>query len=140
MLRLIQDNPHTAKTFGEDLIFMLNREDDEAKTCSILDFFTDMFNHPLTSEYLYTNDLVVLVDIIVRGLYDLDDSMDELRYTLMCTLASLMTFSQYRKSPHKLAEIHTLLRRILQNPSGTTTEISAQCFLQAAKLLSAWTR
>jgi len=116
---------------------MINREENTSNLGYTLDFLTDLFNHPATSNYFYTNDLVVLVDIVVRQLCNIDDSSYELRYAYFNTLSSLMNFSQYGASLHKLDEIRNILKYTSQRiePSDPLSSIISN---QASILLKIW--
>ena len=68
----------TAKIFTEKLLLMLNREDDPAEIIgprsgvnSIHKLVLDVFSTEDCISHFYTNDLMVLIDIIVRQLADL---------------------------------------------------------------------
>jgi hypothetical protein len=92
----------SSKTFGENIIFMLNR----ASTCScfvqesllnagwtffffsarspedlcmqllVLKMLYLLFTTKGTTEYFYTNDLCVLVDVVLRDVVDLDEDCE----------------------------------------------------------------
>ena len=94
---------HDSKTFGENLIFMLNRAgvttfsfkrysfpmflwpddtpEDQALQLLILKMLYLLFTTPGTQEYFYTNDLRVLVDVFVRELNNLSDENESVRCT-----------------------------------------------------------
>ncbi len=83
------------KTFGENMIFMLNRAsklegcqsymrffdliaiertpEDFCMTLLILKILYVLFSNKGTCEFFYTNDLCVLVDVFLRELVDLDE-------------------------------------------------------------------
>lgn len=87
-----------SKTFGENIIFMLNRsrkyshrvvrsrtdaclpiEDNAEDICVqllILKILYLLFTTPGTQEYFFTNDLRVLVDVFIRELVDLPDESE----------------------------------------------------------------
>jgi hypothetical protein len=73
-----------SKTFGENLIFILNRASHSTSeglcvSLLILKILYLLFTTPGTHEYFYTNDLCVLVDIFIRELSDLPDESDDVR-------------------------------------------------------------
>lgn len=109
------------KTFGENMILLLNREsiiqtpnplhhnlqkclpthtDETSLQLLILKLLYLLFTTPSTYEYFYTNDLHVLVDVIIRNLLDLPQSANSLRHTYLRVLYPLLSYTQLRHSPH----------------------------------------
>lgn len=69
-----------------------------------------LFTTPSTQEYFYTNDLHVLVDILIRNLLDLPEDAAALRHTYLRVLYPLLSHTQLRHPPHyKRDEIRNLL-------------------------------
>ena len=69
-----------------------------------------IFTTPSTQEYFYTNDLRVLVDILIRNLLDLPADASALRHTYLRVLYPLLAHSQLKNPPHyKREEIRELL-------------------------------
>lgn len=69
-----------------------------------------LFTTPLTYEYFYTNDLRVLVDILIRNLLDLPEEAISLRHTYLRVLYPLLEHTQLQYPPHyKRDEIRKLL-------------------------------
>ena len=73
----------TAKIFTEKLLLLLNREDDPAEIIgrrkgvnSVHKLVLDVFSCERCSAHFYTNDLMVLIDIIARQLADLGPGME----------------------------------------------------------------
>lgn len=68
-----------AKTFTEKILLLLNREEDPVRIFdhvpapphSLLKLFNDLFSRRTTASLFYTNDIKVLIDIIVRNISDL---------------------------------------------------------------------
>lgn len=82
-----------------------------------------LFTTPLTYEYFYTNDLRVLVDILIRNLLDLPEEASSLRHTYLRVLYPLLEHTQLQHPPHyKKDEIKKLLMVLagghLTDPSG----------------------
>ncbi|QDS71375.1 hypothetical protein FKW77_002657 [Venturia effusa] len=102
------------KTFGENLILLLNRESETSLQLLILKLLYLMFSNNSTAEYFYTNDLHVLTDVILRNLLDLpseDDNMKALRNTYLRVLHMLLANSQFRLEgqAYKASEIRQVL-------------------------------
>ncbi|KAI4097191.1 MAG: hypothetical protein LQ344_000601 [Seirophora lacunosa] len=88
------------KTFGENIILLLNRESETSLQLLILKLLYLLFTTPATYEYFYTNDLRVLLDIITRNLLDLPLSAAPLRHTYLRVLYPLLAHTQLRNPPH----------------------------------------
>jgi hypothetical protein len=69
-----------------------------------------LFTTPPTYEYFYTNDLHVLVDILIRNLLDLPEEASALRHTYLRVLYPLLEQTQLKDPPHyKRDELKKLL-------------------------------
>ena len=103
---------HSYKTFGANLILLLNRESETSPQLLILKLLYLVFTTPATHEYFYTNDLRVLVDVIVRNLLDLPRSATALRHTYLRVLYPLLAHSQLRlpEQHYKRREIRLALK------------------------------
>ena len=98
------------KTFGENIILLLNREDETSLQLLTLKLLYLLFTTPPTYEYFYTNDLHVLVDILIRNLLDLPEEASALRHTYLRVLYPLLEHTQLQQPPHyKRSEILKLL-------------------------------
>lgn len=114
VIQILMRRLGSSKTFGENLIFMLNR----AGTCAILDVSLSsnfqhldysaedrcmqllvlkilflLFTTPGTQEYFYTNDLHVLVDVFIRELVDLDEDSESVSSGLSHSLTYIHNLS-----------------------------------------------
>lgn len=98
------------RTFGENLILLLNRETETSLQLLILKLLYLLFTTAATYEYFYTNDLRVLLDVIIRNLLDLPSDMNQLRHTYLRVLAPLLSHTQLSQPPHyKQDQIISLL-------------------------------
>ncbi len=94
-----------------------------------------LFTTHATYEYFYTNDLRVLVDVMIRNLLDLPDEAEALRHTYLRVLYPLLSHTQLRHPPHyKRDEILKLLNMLSVVPSAhfkpldeTTARLVARC-------------
>lgn len=109
------------KTFGCNLILLLNRESETSLQLMILKLLYLVFQSPSTAEYFYTNDLYVLLDVILRNLLDLPTDSPPaaaLRHTYLRVLHPLLANSQLATPPYyKRGEVLKILH--LLNTSGT---------------------
>ncbi|ERF72976.1 hypothetical protein EPUS_05057 [Endocarpon pusillum Z07020] len=98
------------KTFGENIILLLNRESETSLQLLTLKLLYLIFTTPSTQEYFYTNDLHVLVDILIRNLLDLPSDAAALRHTYLRVLYPLLAHTQLKHPPYyKYEEIRKLL-------------------------------
>lgn len=110
--------PHY-RTFGENIILLLNRETETSLQLLILKLLYLLFTTKATYEYFYTNDLRVLLDVIIRNLLDLPNELMALRHTYLRVLYPLLAHTQLNQPPHyKKDEVQKLLRILAQ--SGNT--------------------
>ncbi len=99
------------RTFGENIILLLNRETETSLQLLILKLLYLLFTTRATYEYFYTNDLRVLLDVIIRNLLDLPNELMTLRHTYLRVLYPLLAHTQLNQPPHyKRQEILTVLR------------------------------
>jgi hypothetical protein len=87
-------------TFGENIILLLNRETETSLQLLILKLLYLLFTTKATHEYFYTNDLRVLLDVILRNLLDLPNELVSLRHTYLRVLYPLLAYTQLNQSPH----------------------------------------
>ncbi|KAL1742299.1 hypothetical protein HDZ31DRAFT_43559 [Schizophyllum fasciatum] len=124
----------SSKTFGENVIFMLNRSkrtpEDLTTQLLLLKILYLLFTTKGTEDFFYTNDLFVLVDVFLRELGDLMD-VDEtdathgsLRHTYLRVLHPLLTKTELREVPYKRAQLAYLLESIVSaDGRGATKEV-----------------
>ena len=111
------------KTFGENLILLLNRESETSLQLLILKLLYLIFSTKSTAEYFYTNDLHVLTDVVMRNLLDLpasDSAMQALRHTYLRVLHPLVANSQLSKPgmAYKAREILGVMRVLEGDPQS----------------------
>ncbi|GAA5989997.1 hypothetical protein JCM11641_000579 [Rhodosporidiobolus odoratus] len=115
VLEVLMEKEHDSKTFGENIIFILNRADGTADSLCvsllILKILYLLFTTSGTQEFFYTNDLCVLVDVFIRELCDLGEESEGLKHTYLRVLHPLLTNTQLRQHPHKRPQ----LRRVLES-------------------------
>ncbi|KAG6860797.1 hypothetical protein C0995_007507 [Termitomyces sp. Mi166 len=126
----------SSKTFGENMIFMLNRAErtpeDLCMQLLILKLLYVLFTTKGMSEYFYTNDLCVLVDVFLRELVDLDEDSESLRHTYLRVLHPLLVKTQLRDMPYKRPQIVYALESLVANSkvrdvNPTTKRLVERC-------------
>jgi len=115
-----------AKIFTEKLLLLLNREDDPAEIIgprsginSIHKLVLDVFSSDDCISHFYTNDLMVLIDILARQLSDLGPGMQ--RYTYLEMAHLVLARSGYDEHLHRLSDLKLCLQRI-QKEEGDTID------------------
>ncbi|KAI6300234.1 hypothetical protein MCOR33_004026 [Pyricularia grisea] len=101
------------RTFGENIILLLNRETETSLQLLILKLLYLLFTTKATYEYFYTNDLRVLLDVIIRNLLDLPNESSALRHTYLRVLYPLLAHTQLSNPPHYKREELIRVVRIL---------------------------
>ncbi|KAL0271998.1 UNVERIFIED_CONTAM: hypothetical protein PYX00_005141 [Menopon gallinae] len=112
-------NRNVAKTFTEKILLLLNREDDPVRIFdhepapqhSVLKLFIDMFSVVGTADLFYTNDVKVLIDIIVRQLADLSPG-DQKRHQYLELCRVVMRNSGYSEHHHRQDDLLKCFTRI----------------------------
>ena len=109
--------------WGEAIVYQLNETGDKAEVHvkMILRVVEDLFARKITSNYFYTNDLHVIIDIIVRELANLPADSD-LRISYLDALENLLRISPwYEKKQYRRESIVSALESIIrayENDSG----------------------
>lgn len=135
ILKLIASHGLNYRTFGENLILLLNRESALSAQLLILKLLYLLFTTAATQEYFYTNDLHVLVDVFIRNLLDLDmgylvgdqseenlsqDGQRVLRHTYLRVLCPLLKNTQLARSDshYKRDELRKLMHMLITRSSA----------------------
>ncbi|XP_046735610.1 NCK-interacting protein with SH3 domain isoform X1 [Diprion similis] len=108
-----------AKTFTEKILLLLNREEDPVRIFdhqpapphSVLKLFVDLFSNDVTASLFYTNDIKVLIDIIVRQLFDISPGVKKRRQYLELCRRVLRTES-YNEHRHRCEDVLKCFTRI----------------------------
>lgn len=126
ILKLLSLHAHSYRSFAHNIILMFNRESVLSSQLLILKLLYLLFTTPSTYEYFYTNDLYVIVDVIIRNLLNLDPGHDDdgaaengsgkdvhraLRHTYLRVLWPLLKNTQLSQegSHYKRDEVRRLL-------------------------------
>ncbi|KAI0783275.1 hypothetical protein C8Q75DRAFT_726427 [Abortiporus biennis] len=136
VLRVLMSRLGSSMTFGENMIFMLNRAgrtpEDRVMQLLVLKILYLLFTTKGTSEYFYTNDLCVLVDVFLREILNLDEDNESLRHTYLRVLHPLLTKTQLRSMPYKRPQIARVLESLIENENirdvnPTTKRLVQRC-------------
>ncbi|KAH6614776.1 hypothetical protein B0J18DRAFT_374542 [Chaetomium sp. MPI-SDFR-AT-0129] len=107
------------RTFGENIILLLNRETETSQQLLILKLLYLLCTTAATYEYFYLNDLRVLLDVIIRNLLDLPYEANTLRHTYLRVLAPLLSHTQLSQPPHYKRDQILTLMDILRGTGNT---------------------
>jgi len=100
VIKILSQQGSKYMTFGENIILLLNRETETSLQLLILKLLYLLFTTKATHEYFYTNDLRVLLDVIIRNLLDLPNELVSLRHTYLRVLYPLLAHTQLTEPPH----------------------------------------
>ncbi|KAK9380070.1 uncharacterized protein V2V93DRAFT_310843, partial [Kockiozyma suomiensis] len=112
IVNILSEKGNIYKTFGTNIIILLNREQEPSLQLLILKMLYQLFMHEATQEYFYTNDLTVLVDVFIRDLNDIPDDAETLRQTFLRVLHPLLAYTQLRQTHYKRNELVKLLQSL----------------------------
>lgn len=109
----------TAKTLSEKIMLLINREEDptalfqypRSSPDAVLKFVTDIFSSQDTSEFFYTSDMKILIEIVLRQLTDLSPGAG-MRTEYISLLHQILLNSNYSEHKHQASELFTCLTRI----------------------------
>lgn len=114
----------TFRVFGENIVFLLNRSPDNTIQLMVLKVLYLIFTTSETMNYLYLNDLRVIVDVFVRELYNLSNEEERLRHTYLRVLHPLLQNTELADVCYKRDEIIGLLETMSENADKSVVEIS----------------
>ncbi|KAI0049544.1 hypothetical protein FA95DRAFT_1489146 [Auriscalpium vulgare] len=136
VLSVLKKRAGSSQTFGENMIFMLNRAgrspEDLVMQLLVLKILYILFTTKDMCEYFYTNDLCVLVDVFLREIVDLDEESESLRHTYLRVLHPLLTKTQLRNYPYKRPQILRALEQLVEHAAirdldATTQRLVERC-------------
>ncbi|KAJ3400735.1 hypothetical protein CcCBS67573_g02418 [Chytriomyces confervae] len=98
---------YMGKSLGANVIFMFNRADNPRVQRLIIRFFMRMLKSDPTSGFFYTNDLKVMLDVILREARSVADENEELQQGYLNVLPPLLHNPQIKG--YKAADVSVLL-------------------------------
>ncbi|XP_076648696.1 NCK-interacting protein with SH3 domain [Halictus rubicundus] len=117
-----------AKIFTEKILLLFNREEDPVRIFdhepppphSVLKLFIDLFNNDITAGLFYTNDVKVLIDIILRQLYDMFPGDKRRQYLELCR--RVLRTSSYNEHKYRSEDLLKCFTRIFCEETGESQE------------------
>lgn len=85
-----------------------------------------LFTSSTLYEFFYTNDLHVLVDVVIRELWNLPEEEESLRHAYLRVMGPLLTNTQLKRATYKRAEIVRVLRELGGGDLDTTLRLQLQ--------------
>ncbi|KAB0794608.1 hypothetical protein PPYR_09950 [Photinus pyralis] len=118
-----------AKTFTEKILLLFNREEDPVRIFehepspphSLLKLFLDLFSRKSTADLFYTNDIKVLIDIVVRNISDLSPG-DKRRGQYLELCRRVMKSTNYDEHYHRKEDILKSFTRIFCEESSQSVQ------------------
>ncbi|XP_076242766.1 NCK-interacting protein with SH3 domain [Calliopsis andreniformis] len=117
-----------AKSFTEKILLLFNREEDPVRIFdhepppphSVLKLFIDLFSNDITASLFYTNDVKVLIDIILRQLYDMFPGDKRRQYLELCR--RVLRTSSYNEHRYRSEDLLKCFTRIFCEETGESQE------------------
>ncbi|KZC14233.1 PREDICTED: NCK-interacting protein with SH3 domain isoform X2 [Dufourea novaeangliae] len=117
-----------AKSFTEKILLLFNREEDPVRIFdhepppphSVLKLFIDLFSNDITAGLFYTNDVKVLIDIILRQLYDMFPGDKRRQYLELCR--RVLRTSSYNEHRYRSEDLLKCFTRIFCEETGESQE------------------
>jgi len=133
VVQILQKDAHKVELFGEAILHLLNTSsypyDDPVLLGQLLYMFRSLFSTRATREFFYTNDLKVLVDIILHQLSALSPD-DEFRVDFLRLLHLVIINSPWTKSHYRRVDILESLDAILAASESGMLQLSCKCALR----------
>lgn len=118
------------QVFNETLVLNFNREMDRVDQILMLKFLYVVFSNNETNNLVYLNDLKVIVDIIIRQLFDLQLSQSEYLVNIYIrVLHCILTKTELKDHHYKREEINEVLDYLISSEDATekTKNLAKKC-------------
>ncbi|KAJ3216354.1 hypothetical protein HDU67_009622 [Dinochytrium kinnereticum] len=107
---------HLGKKIGETVILIFNRADDASVQKLLIRFLRIIFTSPETADFFYTNDLQVILDVILRESRAVAEEDEELQQGYLSILPPLLKNAGQRSYKHK--DVLNLLMELRRGSSS----------------------
>lgn len=131
LLAVFSSNKSQAANLGNYIILLLNRPDD-IMLFPCLKLIYDLFSNPSTVDFFFQNDLIALIDILIREIKNLPVEQDQKRSEYVKVLyAILKNSTEYGRVQHKLSEVIFIVKTCMDlYSSGPTFEMVEKIVLE----------
>ncbi|KAI8816191.1 uncharacterized protein EV422DRAFT_329958 [Fimicolochytrium jonesii] len=116
VLLTIEKRIDHSKTLSENVIFLFNRAEEKLLRLKILRFLDAVLSDPTTSGLFYTNDLGVLLDVVVRETKNVDAEDEDLHQRYIYLLPLLLNHPGAQWTDRNREEVQKLLTGIRDGP------------------------
>ncbi|KAH3668504.1 hypothetical protein OGAPHI_002258 [Ogataea philodendri] len=126
------ENSQHFQNFNEVLILNFNREEDPVIRILILKVFYLVFTTSNTCSNLYVNDLRLIIDIMIRELFNLSIVNEEaLINTYLRVLYPMLLFSSIKDGRYKRESLYEVLKYLTaaEQTTETTRRLAERCLL-----------
>lgn len=125
VLSVLESHKTRFRSLGAALVILWNRSSDSLFGILLSRFMRQAFAHPETADFLYTNDLIVFVEILLR---ELSEANGELASSYLKVLLVLLQNPTLRQSFTSMkSTIVQTLRLTLDQSSPESAEIASKC-------------
>ncbi|KAJ3384191.1 hypothetical protein HDU84_003095 [Entophlyctis sp. JEL0112] len=120
VIQCLSSRLYLGKSLGANIIFMFNRADDVRTQRLVIKFLYVIFKTPQTSALFYTNDLKVIMDVVLREARAVADDDEEMQQGYLNLLVPLLKNDQLRGyKTHDVKQLLGELRRENSSHSGS---------------------
>ncbi|KAI8917873.1 hypothetical protein DFJ77DRAFT_322660 [Powellomyces hirtus] len=116
VLEVLEKRIDHSKTLTENFILLFNRADDRTQRLKMVSFLDNILQNPPTRNLFYTNDLGVILDVVVRETknVDADDEMLHQKYIFLIPLLLHLPGADW--PPQRKKDVEKLLTGIRDGP------------------------
>ncbi|KAI9207795.1 uncharacterized protein BJ171DRAFT_491501 [Polychytrium aggregatum] len=122
ILSLLKARLERCQLFSQNVIFVFNRSDEAGLQIDCIGFMAQIFSCKELGSFFYTNDIKVIVDILLREIVDFPEESDLIRLEYMKVLAMILRCDIYGSdlNRYKCRDIHRTLVGIKNDPLSKT--------------------
>lgn len=127
VVNVLKSNLLKYRAVGGKIVLLANRTSSTPTKVLVCKFLYYIFTTPETLNFIYTNDLKVLVEVLLRELSDLSTEADDLRQMYLRVLHVLLENTTIFEEKFKQSDIVSVLRSSAESSSGETRRIAERC-------------
>lgn len=127
VVNVLKSNLLRYRAVGGKVVLLANRTSSTLIKVLVCKFLYYIFTTPETFNFIYTNDLKVLVEVLLRELSDLPDEADDLRQMYLRVLHVLLDNTTICEEKFKQSDIVSVLRCSIESSEGETRRIAERC-------------
>ncbi|RKP13100.1 hypothetical protein BJ684DRAFT_20393 [Piptocephalis cylindrospora] len=133
LIRILTQRRRRARAFEENIISLFIHEPSLQARSDLLTLFAGLFAQPETGTFFYTNDLSILIDVLIRDLWDLGEEETHVRIQTLMVLALILERTQWVQGRYKHQEISRTLDML-----GRVRDPSTAAKAKAVELILEW--